>query len=48
MQEVDRAGILYYARERQYEHVYADVLELTRRHGTQPELTFWKAYSEIN
>lgn len=40
-----QAGILYYARERQYRHIHADALELIRRHGPQPELVYWKAYS---
>ncbi|CAI8036176.1 Tetratricopeptide repeat protein 21B [Geodia barretti] len=47
MQDTERAGILYYARERQYRHIYTSALELTRRHGSQPELVFWKAYSLV-
>ena len=40
-----QAAILYYARERQYRHVYAEVLQLMQRHGAAPVLVFWKAYS---
>ena len=38
---------MYYARERYYQHIQTEVLEVVKRYGEDPILSYWKAYSLI-
>jgi hypothetical protein len=42
-----QGGIIYYARERYYQHIQTEVLELVKKYGADPTLTYWQAYSLV-
>lgn len=38
---------MYYARQKYYQHIHTEVLEVMKQYGNDSILTFWKGYSLV-